>query len=134
MSNDTNKDVVTRFIAEVWNGHCLDALDTFLAPEYYDYSYEPRNREGLERTLVLMQSAFPDHETIIEEIAEESDTVAICFTLRGTQTGPFRGVAASGKPFAVGGYRFYKVRGGKIVSHRGLIDLPALLGQLGAHR
>jgi len=119
MSSNANKDVITRFITEIWNGNNLKALDTFLDPAYYDYTYEPRNREGLERALLLMQTAFPGHES-----------VAVCLTLRGTHAGPFRGLPASGKPIEIGGYRFYKVSDGKITSHRGLIDLPSLLQQI----
>ena len=130
MSNNANTDVITRFITEVWNGDHLDTLDSFLDRAYYDYTYEPRNREGLEGALLLMQTAFPGHETTIEEVVEEGDTVAVCLTLRGIHTGPFRGLPASGKPFAIGGYRFYKVSNGKITSHRGLIDLPSLLQQI----
>jgi steroid delta-isomerase-like uncharacterized protein len=133
MSINANKDMITRFITEVWNGNKLAMLDEFLDPTYYDYTYEPRNREGLERALLLMQAAFPKHETIIEEIAAEDDTVAVCLTLRGMQAGSFRGLPASGKRFEIGGYRFYKVRDGKIISHRGLIDLPSLLQQIGAN-
>jgi len=130
MSSNANKDVITRFITEIWiENHPAD-LDAFLYPAYYDYTYEPRNHEGLERALLLMQTAFPGHETIIEEIIGEGDTVAVCLTLRGTHAGPFRGLPASGKPFAIGGYRFYKVSDGKITSHRGLIDLPSLLQQI----
>lgn len=131
MSNNANKDVITRFITEIWNGNRLDALDAFLDPAYYDYTYEPRDREGLERALLLMQTAFPGHQTMIEEIVGEGDTVAVCLTLRGTHAGPFRGLPASGKPFAIGGYRFYKISDGKITSHRALLDLPNLLQQIG---
>jgi steroid delta-isomerase-like uncharacterized protein len=131
MSINANTDVVTRFITEVWNENKLDVLDDLIDPAYYDYSYEPRNREGLERTLLMMQATFPGHETIIEEIVSEGDTVAICQTLRGTHSGPFCGHPASGKQIEIGGYRFFKVRDGKITSHRGLIDLPSLLQQIG---
>ena len=130
MSINANKDVVIQFITEVWNGNNLDVLDKLLDPAYYDYSYEPRNREGLERMLLMMQAAFPYHETIIEEIVSEGDTVAICQTLRGTHSGAFRSLPASGKQIEIGGYRFFKVRDGKITSHRALLDLPALLQQI----
>jgi steroid delta-isomerase-like uncharacterized protein len=80
-----------------------------------------------------MQTAFPGHETVIEEIVGEGDTVAAWLTLRGTHAGSFRGLSASGKPFAIGGYRFYKLSNGKITSHRGLIDLPGLLQQIGTN-
>lgn len=132
MSNSTNKDVIKRFVTEVWNENKADVLDEILDPAYYDYSSEPRNREGLERLLVIVNEAFPDHKTIIEEIVDEGDTVAVCETFCGTHSGPFRGIPASGKKFEVGRYRFFKVVNGKIVSHRGLLDLPALLRQIGA--
>ena len=133
MSGNANTDVITRFITEIWNGNNLAALDAFLDPAYYDYTYEPGNREGLERALLLMQTAFPGHQTIIEEIVGDGDTVAVCLTLRGTHAGPFRGLPASGKAFEIGGYRFYKIRDGKITSHRGLLDLPSLLQQIGTN-
>lgn len=131
ISINAHKVLITRFITEIWNGNHLEMLDAFLDPTYYDYTYEPRNREGLEGALSLMQSSFPGYETIIEEIVGEGDTVAICVTLRGIHAGPFRGLPASGKPFAFGGYRFYKIKNGRIISHRALIDVPSLLQQIG---
>lgn len=131
MSSNANKEVITRFITEVWNKNNLAVLDELIDPAYYDYSYQPRNREGLERMLTMMQAVYPRHETIIEEIVAEGDTVAVCQTLRGKHTGlPFRGIPASGKEIEVGGYRFFAVKDGKITSHRGLIDLPSLLQQI----
>lgn len=132
MSTEENKALVLRFIEEVWNGRDAAALDHLLAPDYHDYSYEPRNRAGLENALALTTGAFPDHQTIVESIVAEGDAVAVCETFRGTQTGPFRGVPASGKPFAVGRYQFFTVADGAITAHRGLLDLPSLLQQINA--
>lgn len=131
INTNTNKDVVTRYIMEFWNRKNVSVLDELLEPFYDEYTYEPRNREGHERALTLMNAAFPGHETIIEEIVAEDDTVAVCQTLRVTHSGPFRGVPASGKHAEIGGYRFFKVKDGKIISHRALIDLPSLLQQIG---
>lgn len=134
MSSNVNKDVIIRFITEVWNGSNLNRLDDLIDPAYYDYTYEPRNREGLERALMYMNAAYPGHESIIEEIVGEGDTVGVCLTIRGTHAGiPVRGIPASGKPFEIGAYRFFKVRDGKILSHRGLLDLPSLLQQIGTN-
>lgn len=121
-----------RFIEEVWNGRDVAALDRLLAPDYHNYSFEPRNRAGLEGALALTAAAFPDNETIIESIVAEGDTVATCETFRGAHTGAFRGIPASGKRFAVGRYQFFTIADGAIVSHRGLLDLPSLLRQIGA--
>lgn len=128
---EENKALVVRLIEEVWNKHNTQALDDLLDPAYYDYGYTPRNREGFELTLAVMQQAFPGHQTTIEEIVGEGDTVAVCQTLRGKHTGPFRNIPASGKQIEIGGYRFFKIANGKIISHRGLLDLPSLLQQIG---
>lgn len=126
-----NKALIMRLIEEVWNNNSIQSLDDLLDPTYYDHSYTPRNREGFERTLAAMQEAFPGHRTTIEEIVGEGNNVAVCQTLRGTHTGPFRGLPASGKQIEIGGYRFYSIVHGKIVSHRALLDLPSLLQQIG---
>ncbi len=128
---EENKTLIMRLIEEVWNNYNIQALDYLLDPTYYDYSYTPSNREGFERTLVAMQQAFPGHRTTIEKIVGEGDTVAVCQTLSGTHTGSFRGIPASGKQIEVGGYRFFNVVNGRIVSHRALLDLPSLLQQIG---
>lgn len=133
MLSTVHHELICRFITEVWNRNNTEALDELLDPAYYDFTYEPRNREGLERALLLMRTAFPDQQWSIEEIAAEGDTVGVCLTLRGTHTGQFRGVPSSGKPVEIGGYRFFKVRDGRITSHRGLLDLPSLLQQIGAN-
>jgi steroid delta-isomerase-like uncharacterized protein len=132
MSVAANTALVERYIAEVWNGGKRAELDEFLAPDYYDYSFSPPDRAGLENILAITDAAFPGHQTIIESIVGQGDTVAVCETFRGVQRGPFRALPASGKGFEVARYRFFTVADGKITSHRGLLDLPALLRQLGA--
>ncbi len=133
MSIETNKMVIKRYIKEVWNENKLAILDEVLDPAFYDYSNELHNREGLEQFLANVNVAFPGHETIIEEIIGEGDTIAVCETFRGTHSGPFRDIPVSDKSFEVGRYRFFQVKDGKITSHRAVIDLPALLRQIGAN-
>ena len=132
MSVEANRAVVMRYIAAVWNGGRRERLGEFLAQDYYDYSFSPPDCTGLAQALAITDAAFPGHETIIESIVGEGNTVAVCETFRGVQTGPFRALPASGKPFEVARYRFFTVADGKITSHRGLLDLSALLRQLGA--
>ena len=132
MTVEANKALVLRYVAAVWNGGERAGLAAFLTPDYYDHSFAPHDREGLAQVLALTDAAFPGHQTIVESIVGEGDTVAVCETFRGVHTGPFRGLSASGKGFEVGRYRFFTIADGKIASHRGLLDLPALLRQLGA--
>jgi predicted ester cyclase len=132
IDTDANKRVVTRYIREFWNGKNAAVLDELLDPALHEYTYEPRNRAGHESTLELMNEAFAGHETIIEEIIAEGDTVAVCQTLRVTQSGPFRDIPNTGKHAEIGGYRFFKIKDGKIVSHRALLDLASLLQQISA--
>ena len=130
IDTNANKRVVTRYIVEFWNGKNAGVLDELLDPAFHEYTYAPRTREGHESALALMNEAFAGHETIIEEIIAEGDTVAVCQTLRVTQSGPFRGIPNAGRHAEIGGYRFFKIKDGKIVSHRALIDVPSLLQQI----
>lgn len=130
MDTDANKHVVTRYIIEFWNGKNAEILDELLDPSLQEYTYEPRKRDGHESALALMNEAFAGHETIIEEIIAEGDMVAVCQTLRVTQSGSFRGIPNAGRHAEIGGYRFFKIKDGKIVSHRALIDVPSLLQQI----
>ena len=132
IDTNANKRMVTRYIMEFWNGKNAAVLDELLDPALQEYTYEPRKREGHESMLARMNDAFAGHETIIEEIIAEGDTVAVCQTLRVTQSGPFSGIPNTGKHAEIGGYRFFKLKDGKIVSHRALLDLSALLQQIGA--
>lgn len=121
-----------QFVDQFWNRADTAALDTFLAPDYLDHSYQPGNRDGLVDTLAQLSSSFPDHVHTIEAHVAQGDLVVLRMRLQATHRGEFRGTAPTGNPIDVSVYRTYRIAEGKIAEHWALLDTATLLRQIGA--
>jgi steroid delta-isomerase-like uncharacterized protein len=95
--------------------------------------------EGVRGMLQGYVSAFPDNRFEVKNVVEAADQVVLEGDWVGTHSGPLplptgASVPATGKvvraPFAT----VFRVREGRIVSHRGYWDLAGFLGQLGLGR
>lgn len=80
----------------------------------------------------VLHTAFPDLRGEIEDIVAQDDKVVFRMTWRGTQTGDFLGIPATGKPVSFEVFDMARVAGGKIAEHWGLPNNLKLLQQLGA--
>lgn len=131
MSNEKTKDIVRRYIEEVWNKQNLKAVEEFLAENYVDHSLPPefQGRSGVKQWVKAV-STFFDEQTIIEDQVAEGDRSIIRLTMRLTHHGEWRGIPATGKQVEIKGYRAYRLEGDKIVEHWALIDGDSLERQL----
>ena len=59
-------------------------------------------------------------------MAGDGDTVAVRYTMTGTQQGSFAGVASTDKPVVAQSMAFYRLADGKIIEERGQLDMPDL--------
>jgi SnoaL-like polyketide cyclase len=57
----------------------------------------------------LFHTAFPDLVVAGEDTITEQDQVAIRFTIRGTQTGPFAGLPATGRSVVITGIAISRI-------------------------
>jgi predicted ester cyclase len=89
-------------------------------------------REGFKKQWRKWRDAFPDIHFEIEEIIAEGDTVVARWTLTGTQSGPFLGIAPTGRKIRVGGMSMDHLRDGVLVSGFDGWDNLGLRQQLGA--
>jgi steroid delta-isomerase-like uncharacterized protein len=85
-------------------------------------------RQGAE----LMRSAFPDLEAHVEDIFAAGDRVAVRVTFRGTHTGEFLGIPATGRSVRYVSHEFYRVADGLIAEEWICSDMATLMGQLTA--
>jgi len=131
-TEQTNTDTVRAFIESFWNGRDLDSLNRFLTPDYVDHAYVPHTADGLKGTAVDLSTALPDHRSAIEDMVAQGDKVVARMVMRGTHNGPFRGSPPTGNPVEVTMYRMYRLAGGKIAEHWGLLDTATLLRQIAA--
>jgi predicted ester cyclase len=76
-------------------------------------------------------AAFPDLTTSIEDMFVSGDKLAVTLIGRGTHTGPYGGVAATGKPVEVRDTAIWHFRDGKVTEILTLQDQFAFLKQIG---
>lgn len=79
MSAETNKALVRRFFEEVFNRRNLALIDEFISPAYTNHSSSIPilGPAGVKSTIAAELRAFPDLQTIIEDIIAEGDKVVI---------------------------------------------------------
>ncbi len=132
MSNQSNKNLVSEFMTEIWNKRHLNLLDDFLHESYRDDSLPdgfPPNQAGL-RSWIQSNSQSFDHLTAIESMVAEDDMVAIRISFQVKHIGLWRGLSPSGRSAKVKGFRFFRLGDGKIIQHWAMIDGNALHAQL----
>ena len=135
MSTEQNKALVRQLVEEVFNRGNVSRVDEFMAPDFVDHEgvpgYPP-TREGFKQSIPMLRSGMPDFNATIDDVVAEGDRVVIRMTFRGTQTGEFMGMPPTGKSISVGVIDIFRIAGGKVVEHWGLMDSMAMMQQLGA--
>lgn len=129
---EENKELVRRFMDEVWNQMNPEAVDRFVAPEMIDHSGRGSGKEGVQQALRLFATAFPDWHTTIEDLIAEDDKVVMRGVASGTHAGTFMGIPATGARVTVPGIHVMRIEDGKIVEHWAQGDYLGMMRQLGA--
>jgi predicted ester cyclase len=75
--------------------------------------------------------AFPDLTTAIEDLFVSGDKLAVTLIWRGTHSGPYGGVPATGKPVEVRDTAIWHFTGGKVTEIFTLQDQFGMLKQIG---
>ena len=132
--SEANKAVVRRFVEEIVNRWNPGLLPELVAAGHVDHwpdgdLYGP---EGARIGIAEYRAAFADLSVTIEDLIAEGDRVAYRFTLRGTHTGPFLAVPATGRRVTATGIGIGRLAGGKLVESWINLDVLGLLRQLGA--
>ena len=128
-----NAATVRRFIKDVVNGGSMHLLTEMVAPDFVGHAphgdhYGP---EGVRIVVAEYRVAFPDLSVTVEDLLAQGDRVAYRFLLRGTHTGPFMGIPASGQPVVAGGMAIERLADGRLAESWMYLDAPQLLRQLG---
>jgi steroid delta-isomerase-like uncharacterized protein len=131
MTSEQNKAIVRRFIEE--SGHNDQAAyRELMAPDFTAHlAFGPQNRETFLQHSSAFTEAFSDIQIEVRNQAAEGDLVMTHSTWRGTHTGEFRGIPATGKKIAISAFLAERLRDGKIVEHWSLFDQMSMMQQLG---
>jgi steroid delta-isomerase-like uncharacterized protein len=134
MSIEQNKALVHRLFEALNTG--LEATtatrpEVFAPDEASYFSGQPFDYAAHAQFDTMLFTAFPDMQFTIEDLLADGDTVVARTTARGTQTGEFQGIPATGAAVTASAIAIYRLAGGKIVEQWLEYDQLGLLQQLG---
>jgi predicted ester cyclase len=84
------------------------------------------------KQLIDLWSAISNRKVTIEDSVAEGDRVATRFTISGTHTGSFMGIAPTGKTIHVSASGIFRIVDGKATDNWVNFDALGMLQQLGA--
>ncbi len=127
--------LVQRFVDDVINARDLDgALVEMVAEDFVELHPLPGQgpgRAGLADVLTLLFAGFPDLRWTLHDTLVEGDRVMGFSTWTGTHEGDFLGIPATGRTATVEAWTIDRYRDGIFVESRIIMDVAALLAQLG---
>ncbi|HEV2148366.1 MAG TPA: ester cyclase [Longimicrobiaceae bacterium] len=138
MAEEQNQEIARRAYraaSEGFRSGDFSGLDEVIAPDVRDHDPDPgqgEGREGLKAFFAELARAFPGLEVVVDDLIAEGDRVAARVRFRGTHSGDFQGIAASGRPVEMRVVDVLRIRDGKIVERWGVGDQLGLMQQLGA--
>ena len=126
----TANAIATRqWFTEGWRGN-IALADTLFA-ECFATNGAEVGPVGPKRNIVARLDGFPDLTTEVEDIVATGDMVVIRVLWRGTHTGFYAGVPATGRPVQVRVISMWRFEQGRVVENWTLQDQFSLLQQIG---
>jgi predicted ester cyclase len=135
---EQNKELVRRYVDEVYNAHNPAAVDQFLADDFNrNNPSRPHNNEfGLaddEARVERSLKEFPDLSSTIDDIIAEGDQVMVLQRIRGTNEGNIAdlGAAATDRPAEWQSVAIWRIACGKLAENWVVTDRLTEYRQLG---
>ena len=128
---------IARQLTELLDHSDVEKIKAILAPNFISHFAglpAPLNREQYILANSAARAAFTDLRRTVEDVFAENDKVALRITARGTHTGKFQGIEATGKITKISGIAIRQVVDGKIVEEWVVNDQLGLMQQLGHFR
>jgi len=132
-----NKDLLHRYHEDVWvEGH-LDHFGMYVGPTFFSHAVVttlPAGQTAGADFLAQFRIGFPDMLSHEDALLGDGDLVAIQWTITGTHTGTFFGVAPTGKAITVSGMDVLRVADNLFAEHWGGIadQMDDFLAQIDA--
>jgi predicted ester cyclase len=137
MSQDieTIKAAARRTLEEIFPNADAEGLAEVVHPNVVNHEAPPGAPQGLEGmtlSMRMLEAAFSDRRWEIHQAIAEGDTVVLHCTFSGRHTGPFMGLAPTGRPFAFRQIHIVRFQDGKGIEHWAVRDDLGFLRQVGA--
>ena len=132
-----NKAVASN-ISRAFTTGDLASVVGFVALDYVDhppakfFNVPFTGPESLQGAVRVFKEGFPDLVETVEEMIGEGDKVVIRSLWKGTHTGEFVGIPATGKAVVLTGINFYRVgEDGMLIERHGSFDVLGMMQQIG---
>ena len=110
----------------------VDVLDTAYAPEIVLHTVpEIKGIEKAKAYYANFVTGFSNRQFIVKDMFAQGDKVTKYWQFKGTHSGNFMGIPATGKTVDIEGCTIARMVNGKIVEERDFMDNMSFLKQLG---
>lgn len=130
-----HRGTIIRFFRDVIGAGNIELLDELAADDYDDHVALPGQRPGrtgLKWRVGVIRAAFSPRQ-FLHDVLVDGDLVAVRWTLVGSYTGGFLGLAATHRQVTFDGAEMYRMRGGRMSEHWNVVDLLAFYRQVTGH-
>jgi steroid delta-isomerase-like uncharacterized protein len=131
MNPEENKRTVRRLFEEIITKGDYDVADEIFAEGFVWPQFGLKGPDGARTWVKAFRTAFPDVDDRVEEQIAEGDVVITRVTVRGTHTGPWYGLAPTGRTAEFPAIGIDRLRDGRIVERTAMFDLAGAMRQLG---
>ena len=130
----TREHQLADLFVEMSNTHNPDLVDRFLAEDYINHEalFSAEGREANQQFWAAFFNGLPDVKVTMEDLVISGDRVVGRFTYRGTHTGNFVGIPATGKPVEMRSIDIWRVQNGMFAEHWDEINAMQMFQQIGA--
>jgi len=134
MGIDENKELVRRFVEEVFQNGNRGAVDELVAEDFVPHTWPSTGdgRNDLKKAMERVAKGLSDAAFTIDDLIAEGDRVVARLTASATQTGEFMGMAPSNKRYTILEIHIFRLRDGRIIEHWHQFDQLGMMRQLGA--
>ncbi len=132
-NKETLTDIASRWL-EIWNAPVdWEEFDRLHAEDFRDESSagRPNNKEGFARGMREWIKAFPDIETVADDLVvdKERQMVAVRWSATGTNRARYLGVGPTNRKTRITGIEIIEIRGGKVSRRWGEWDITDHTGR-----
>jgi steroid delta-isomerase-like uncharacterized protein len=136
-SSDHRKEILSRFLKEVWTDGDVSAADRYVAARYtihHDpgdpWDKKELDLDGYKERVRISRAPFPDQRFELQELFADGDAVIVTWLWAGTHLGPLPGFPASNKTIRMSGATVYYFSGDRVTGHWQITDRLGVYRQL----
>ena len=131
--SSANREVVERFLDDVFVRHDMSRLDEYMRDDYMQHNPDcPQGKAGFLEFFGVIFGAMPDFHYAVKRVVADGDLVMAWCTSLGTHTGgEFLGQAATGNAVKFDVVDIFRMQDGLIAEHWDVADTFTFFSQLG---